>query len=81
MSSRRLPGKIMKIVDGKPVLYHVINQLSHSKLLKKIVIATSTGTDDDIVENYTKKSINILLDQAGFNQVKIILTNELLQKN
>ena len=54
MSSRRLPGKIMKIVDGKPVLYHVINQLSHSKLLKKIVIATSTNADDDIVESYTK---------------------------
>ena len=45
----------MKIVDSKPVLYHVTNQLSHSKLLKKIVIATSTNTDDDIVENYTKK--------------------------
>ena len=55
MSSRRLPGKIMKIVDGKPVLYHVINQLSHSKLLKKIVIATSTNTDDDMVENYAKQ--------------------------
>ena len=55
MSSRRLPGKIMKIVDGKPILYHVINQLSHSKLLKKIVIATSTNTDDDRVENYAKK--------------------------
>ena len=55
MSSRRLPGKIMKIVDSKPILYHVTNQLSHSKLLKKIVIATSTNTDDDMVENYTKK--------------------------
>ena len=55
MNSRRLPGKIMKIVDGNPILYHVINQLSHSKLLKKIVIATSTNTDDDMVENYAKQ--------------------------
>ena len=55
MSSRRLPGKIMKVVDGKPILYHVINQISSSKILKKIVIATSTNTDDDIIENHAKK--------------------------
>ena len=55
MSSRRLPGKIMKIVDSKPILYHVINQVSSSKILEKIVVATSTNTDDDMIENFTKK--------------------------
>ena len=54
MSSRRLPGKIMKIVDGKPILYHVINQLSHSKLFEKIIVATSTDADDDVIESYSK---------------------------
>ena len=53
----------MKVVDGKPILYHVINQISSSKILKKIVIATSTNTDDDTIENHAKKlgiSLNIL---------------------
>ena len=47
-------------------------------LIKKItVIGQRSRTSIFHLENYTKKSINILLNQAGFNQVKIILTNEL----
>ena len=45
----------MKIVDSKPILYHVTNQLSHSKLLEKIIVATSTDADDDVIESYSKK--------------------------
>ena len=55
MSSTRLPGKVMKMVNSKPILYHITNQLSYSKFLKKIVVATSVNIDDNIIEDYTKK--------------------------
>lgn len=55
MSSTRLPGKVMKIIENKTVLNHVIDQLSKSKLLQKIVIATSTNTDDDDIALHSKK--------------------------
>ena len=47
-------------------------------LFKKIAVIWQRGrTSIFHLENYTKKSINILLGQAGFKQVNIIYTNEL----
>ena len=41
MGSTRLPGKVLMLLDKKyTVLDYVINQLKHSKLLGKIIIAT-----------------------------------------
>jgi spore coat polysaccharide biosynthesis protein SpsF len=50
--STRLPGKIFKTLAGKPMLWHVVNRLSHSKLLDKIIIATTTMPEDDQVEQF-----------------------------
>ncbi len=56
MGSSRLPGKVMKLIDDKnPILYYVIKQLEHSKLIDKLVVATSTLPEDDIIDNYVKK--------------------------
>lgn len=56
MGSSRLPGKAMKLVDDKnPVLYYVINQLKYSNLIDKLVVATTTLPEDDIIESYVKK--------------------------
>ncbi len=72
MSSTRLPGKVMMTLDKKnPVLYYVISQLRHSKLLNKIVIATTNLYEDDkIVEfaqnagiDYFRGSDNDVLDR------------------
>lgn len=53
MSSTRLPGKVMKTIENKTILNHIVEQLSNSKVLKKIVIATSKNTDDDIIESHS----------------------------
>ena len=46
----------MKLIDDKnPILYYVIKQLEHSKLIDKLVVATSTLPEDDIIDNYVKK--------------------------
>ena len=41
MGSSRLPGKVLKEILGKPVLWHLVNRLRRSRLIDKIVIATT----------------------------------------
>ena len=47
MGSTRLHGKVLKPVLGKPLLWHLIRRLQHSKLIDKIVIATTTNKNDE----------------------------------
>jgi spore coat polysaccharide biosynthesis protein SpsF len=47
MSSRRLPGKILKNLGERPTLEHLIESLAHAAGLDGIVIATSTDPSDD----------------------------------
>lgn len=54
MGSTRLPGKVLMSMCGKPLLWHVIDRLGHSKLINKIVIATSTNKNDDIIEDFCR---------------------------
>jgi spore coat polysaccharide biosynthesis protein SpsF len=46
MGSTRLPGKVMREILGKPVLWHLINRLKQATLVDKIVIATSDKEAD-----------------------------------
>ena len=55
--SSRLPGKAMKLLDEKhPILYYVISQLQHSKLLDDIVIATTDLEEDDIIVKFAQEN-------------------------
>ncbi|MEI2428174.1 glycosyltransferase family protein [Priestia megaterium] len=58
MGSTRLPGKIMKEVLGKTLLEYQIERIKRSKLIDKIVVATTTKeSDDNIVSLCNKLSI------------------------
>ncbi len=56
MGSTRLPGKVMKKVNGISVLGHVIMRLKRVKHADMIIVATSTLPVDDVIieesENY-----------------------------
>lgn len=55
MGSSRLPGKTMlKIDEQNPLLYYVIKQIQFSKLVDKIVVATTELPEDDIIFNFVK---------------------------
>jgi spore coat polysaccharide biosynthesis protein SpsF (cytidylyltransferase family) len=56
MRSSRLPGKVMLKIEEKPMLYYVIKQVRSSKLIKDIIIATTTSREDDKIVNYCKKN-------------------------
>lgn len=49
MGSTRLPGKVMKDLNGKPVLWHVIERVKHTKNIDQIIIATTTHKKDKII--------------------------------
>ena len=57
MGSTRLPGKVLMKLDKKhTVLDYLINQLKHSKLLGKIIIATTNLEEDNAIVNFAKKN-------------------------
>lgn len=53
MGSSRLPGKVLKKVDGKhPMLYYLLDQIQYCKFHDNIVVATSCLKEDDPIEHY-----------------------------
>lgn len=52
MSSTRLPGKVLKELSGRPILYHIIQRIKSVKSIDKIIIATSQKQSDDPIEQF-----------------------------
>lgn len=50
--STRLPNKVFADIDGKPLIWHVVNRLKACKRIDEIVIATTTNSADDTIENW-----------------------------
>jgi len=50
MGSTRLSGKVMKNLEGKTVLDHVIERVKQSKLIDEIIVATTTDDRDSVIE-------------------------------
>ena len=56
MGSSRLPGKVLKDICGKPMLWHTINRIQESRSIDKVVVATTINQLDDAVESFCKKN-------------------------
>ena len=54
MGSKRLPGKAMLKIKGKLIIDILLERLTNSKLIDKIVIASSVKKDNDILSAYLK---------------------------
>jgi glutamate-1-semialdehyde 2,1-aminomutase len=52
MGSTRLPGKTMMDLAGTPLLDRLLRQMSGSKTLDEVVVATSTDSSDDVIETF-----------------------------
>jgi spore coat polysaccharide biosynthesis protein SpsF len=49
MGSRRLPGKVMLDICGRPLLWHVITRIRNIKGINEIILATSTSEQDKVL--------------------------------
>jgi spore coat polysaccharide biosynthesis protein SpsF len=47
MSSSRLPGKVLAIINGKPMIHWQIMRIEMARNVNQIVVATSTDQSDD----------------------------------
>lgn len=55
MGSSRLSGKVLRKIKGKTLLELYLNRVKLNQLIDKIVIATTTKSSDDIIEELAKK--------------------------
>ena len=55
MTSRRLPGKVLKTVMGRPLLYYLIQRVKKSRFIDKIIIATTKNSEDNEIVEFAKK--------------------------
>src|ERR1700743_1854177 len=49
MGSTRLPGKVLKPIAGKPLLWHIVHRLKACRLLEDIAVATSVNPADEAI--------------------------------
>ncbi len=49
MGSTRLPGKVLKPIAGKPLLWHIVHRLKACHLLEDIAVATSVNPADEAI--------------------------------
>ena len=55
MTSTRLPGKIMRPIDGRPMLWYQLQRMRLARRLDRIVIATTTNQTDDVVVRFCEE--------------------------
>ena len=52
MGSSRLPGKVMKRINDTPLLQILYDRILNSSFTDKIIIATTTNREDDIIRDF-----------------------------
>ncbi|HUO94236.1 MAG TPA: NTP transferase domain-containing protein [Rhizomicrobium sp.] len=56
MGSTRLPGKVLKPIAGKPLLWHIVHRLRRSQFIEQIAIATSNNPLDDAIVEFGREN-------------------------
>lgn len=55
LDSKRLPGKTLEVVAGKPILGWLIDRIAESKKIDQIIVATAQDSSDDKIIEFCKK--------------------------
>jgi len=55
MGSSRLPGKSMAQIEGRPMLWHVVQRVKRARLVDRVVVATSTNPVDDAIADMCRQ--------------------------
>lgn len=68
MSSSRLPEKVLRVIDDKTIIGHLVTRLKKAKTIDDIIIATSNDKSDDLIEKECKK-YNVKCFRGSLNDV------------
>lgn len=55
IGATRLPGKVLEIITGEPMVWHVVNRLRLSKKLHNIILAIPDAKEDDVLEDFARE--------------------------
>jgi spore coat polysaccharide biosynthesis protein SpsF len=55
MGSTRLPGKVLRPVAGRPLLWHIVHRLKKSHLIDAVAVATTTNPLDDAIMEFGRQ--------------------------
>ena len=61
MGSSRLPGKVMKMINGRPMIELIVKRLKKSKEADEVVVATSGEPENKVLIEHLKKSFKSAL--------------------
>ena len=88
LGSSRLPGKHLMMIEGKPIIQHLVERISKCKSIRNIVVCTTENSNDDLLINFLEKEkiswfrgnehdvIKRLLDAANKYETDIIVDIE-----
>lgn len=54
--SRRLKGKVLSDISGRPMLWHVVKRAQEARLINSVVIATSVNAQDGRIEEFARQN-------------------------
>ena len=54
--STRFPNKVFALIDGKPLLWHVVNRLKYATKIDDIIVATTVSEKDDKIAEWSKEN-------------------------
>lgn len=66
--STRFPDKVFVDIDGKPLLWHVVDRLTYAKRIDDIVVATTIDSKDNRIEEWCQNE-NVKCFRGSENDV------------
>ena len=64
MDGKGFPGKVLKNINGIPIISFIIKRASKAKVISKIIVVTSKNKKDDILIEYLKDKILNFLEEV-----------------
>lgn len=55
MGSTRLPGKVLAEIEGRPMLWHVLQRTQAAESLDQVLVATTTEPADDLIVSFCRE--------------------------
>jgi glutamate-1-semialdehyde 2,1-aminomutase/spore coat polysaccharide biosynthesis protein SpsF len=56
MGATRFPGKVLQLIEGRPMLQHVVERVRRAKLVARVVVATSENPVDEPITAFCAAS-------------------------
>ncbi len=69
MASTRLPGKVLRDLAGKPLVWHITDRLRRVPGLDGIVIATTTARENDALEDFAREGAFAVYRHEGEDDI------------